>query len=335
MTTAAEKVQARITGTGSYLPEKILTNADLEKIVDTNDEWIVSRTGMKERRIASDDETNSYMGTEAAKVALKEASLSVDDIDLILFATVTPDYMFPSTACLVQKNLKATNAAAFDMQATCSGYIYALATAKAYIESGLYRNILVIASDKLSSFIDYSDRSTCILFGDGAASCVVSGSGKGLLISNAALGADGSLSDIIKVPAGGSRKPASIETVEAKEHYIKMEGREVYKHAVRRMEAASLESLRQVGITESDISYLIPHQANLRIIEGLAKRFQIGKEKVYVTIHKYGNTSASSCGIALHELMNEKKLDLGKRILLVAFGSGLTWGASVLTVTDK
>ncbi|MCH9631297.1 MAG: 3-oxoacyl-[acyl-carrier-protein] synthase 3 [Chlamydiia bacterium] len=335
MTTAAEKIQARITGTGSYLPKKVLTNADLEKIVDTNDEWIVSRTGMKERRIADDNETNSYMGTEAARVALEEANLPAEEIDLILFATVTPDFMFPSTACLVQKNIKATKAAAFDMQATCSGYIYALATAKAYVESGLYKNVLVIASEKLSSFTDYTDRGTCVLFGDGAASCVVSSSGKGLLISNAVLGADGGLSEILKVPAGGSKKPASIETVEGKEHYIKMEGREVYKHAVRRMEAASIESLKQVGITESDISYLIPHQANLRIIEGLAKRFQVGKDKVYITIHKYGNTSASSCGIALHELMNEKKLDQGKRILLVAFGGGLTWGASVLTVTDK
>lgn len=335
MVECTKKNLARIIGTGTFLPKKVLTNKDLEKIVETNDEWIVTRTGMKERRIASEDEPNSYMGTEAAKVALQEAGISASEIDLILFATVTPDYIFPSTACLVQKNLGADRAAAFDMQATCSGYLYALATAKAYIESGLYQNILVIASEKLSSFTDYSDRSTCVLFGDGAAACVVSSKGKGLEISNAVLGADGCQSEILQVPAGGSKKPASKETVDAKEHFIKMEGREVYKHAVRRMEAASIESLKLAGISESDISYLIPHQANLRIIEGLAKRFEISKDKVYVTIHKYGNTSASSCGIALHELMKEKSLEVGKKILLVAFGGGLTWGASVLTVTDK
>ena len=327
--------QARITGTGSYLPKKILTNQDLEKIVDTNDEWIVTRTGMKERRIASDEEPNSYMGSEAARSALKEAGIQADQVDLILFATVTPDFVFPSTACLVQRNIKAINAAAFDMQATCSGYIYALSMAKAYIESGQYQNVLVIASEKLSSFTDYSDRSTCVLFGDGAAACVVSAKGKGLLIDNAVLGADGCQSEILKVPAGGSVNPASKETVESKQHFIKMEGREVYKHAVRRMEAASTKSLELAGIQESDISYLIPHQANLRIIEGLAKRFQVSKEKVYITIHKYGNTSASSCGIALNELLHEKNLEAGRRILLVAFGGGLTWGASVLTVTDK
>lgn len=322
--------RARVTGTGSYLPEKILNNSELEKIVETTDEWITSRTGMKERRIASLHETTSYMGTEAAKKALHAAHLEASSIDLIIVATITPNYMFPSTACLIQADLQAYNAGALDIQAACSGYIYGLSLAKAYIESGMYSNVLVIASEKLSSFVDYQDRSTCVLFGDGAAAAVVSSLGKGLEIESSVLGADGTQKDLLYLPAGGSALPASEETVKQRMHFIKMEGKEVYKHAVRRMESAALQCLEQTKCSQEAIKYLIPHQANMRIIEGLAKRFEIELEKVFITIHKYGNTSASSCGIALDELLCENKLIEGDRLLLVAFGAGLTWGGAIL-----
>jgi len=325
--------KARITGTGSYLPKKVLSNLDLEKIVDTSDEWIVTRTGMKERRIASQEESTSHMGLEAAKAALAKANCVPSDIDLILVATITPDYPFPSTACLIQAALGADHAGALDIQAACSGYIYGLSLAKAYVESGMCRHVLVIASEKLSSFTDYQDRSTCVLFGDGATACVVSQEGKGLLIDSIVLGADGTQKDLLYMPAGGSSSPASQETVANRQHFIKMEGKETYKHAVRRMESAALQCLEKAGYSEEQISYLVPHQANMRIIEGLAKRFKISMEKVFITIHKYGNTSASSCGIALDELLEEKKVQKGDHVLLVAFGAGLTWASAVLTLT--
>lgn len=323
-------LRARVVGTGSYLPEKILHNHELEKIVDTTDEWITSRTGMKERRIAAPLETTSYMGYQAAKKALQAADVAIDAIDLIIVATITPNYMFPSTACLIQADLGAHKAAAFDIQAACSGYAYGLSLAKAYIESGMYACVLVIASEKLSSFVDYQDRSTCVLFGDGASAAVVGSIQPGLEIESVVLGADGMQKDLLCLPGGGSSMPASHETVEQRLHYIKMEGKEVYKHAVRRMESAALQCLEKIGAKQDQISYLIPHQANMRIIEGLAKRFDIEPDKVFVTIHKYGNTSASSCGIALDELLEEKTLYVGDRLLLVAFGAGLTWGGVVL-----
>lgn len=324
-------LQARIIGTGCYLPEKILSNSDLEKMVDTTDEWIVSRTGMKERRIAHHNEFTSDMGLHAAERAIASAGITSEQIDLILFATITPDFVFPSTACLLQARLKAVNAAAVDIQAACTGYIYALSQAKAYIEAGLYQNILIVASEKLSSIVNYEDRNTCVLFGDGASACVVSNQGNGLLVRDICLGADGELAELLILPAGGSRKPASQETLCANEHYLKMEGKEVFKHAVRRMESASKMCLDRAGLKESEISWLIPHQANMRIIEAIAKRFEVPSEKVFLTIHKYGNTSASSIGIALAELLKTHKICNGENILLTAFGAGLTWGASVLT----
>jgi 3-oxoacyl-[acyl-carrier-protein] synthase III len=324
-------LKARIIGTGSYLPQKVLSNHDLEKMVETSDEWIVTRTGMKERRIADKDEFTSHMGAQAAKRALESAHMAPDAVDLILFATITPDYMFPSTACLVQAQIKAVNAAALDIQAACTGYIYALSLAKALIESGTYRNVLIIASEKLSSIVNYKDRNTCVLFGDGASACIVSNVGKGLLIRDVCLGCDGDQADLLTLPAGGSRMPASAETVSADLHFLKMEGKEVFKHAVRRMESASKKCLDRAGLAESQISWLVPHQANMRIIEAIAKRFEVPKERVFLTIHKYGNTSASSVGIALDELIREHGLSSGENILLTAFGSGLTFGASVLT----
>jgi len=325
--------KARIIGLGSYLPEKVLSNSDLEKMVDTTDEWIVTRTGMKERRIAEDQST-SDLGFESAKKALKDANLDPKDVELILFATITPDYVFPSTACLAQEKLGCTNAVAFDIQAACTGCLFALSVAKAYIVSGLYDNILVIASEKLSSIVDYEDRSTCVLFGDGASSCVVSSKGSGYNINHVLLGTDGSLANILYLPAGGSKTPASKETVEKKLHYISLNGQEVYKHAVRRMGSAAKQCIEEAGLKDEDISYMVPHQANMRIIDSLAKRFGFPKEKVFITLHKYGNTSASSVGIALDELIKEKPIKTGEHILLVAFGAGLTYGAAILTKED-
>ncbi|MBJ7449183.1 MAG: ketoacyl-ACP synthase III [Parachlamydiales bacterium] len=326
---------ARITGTGSYLPEKILSNADLEKMVETTDEWIVSRTGMKERRIAADDEFTSHMATKAATIALQDANIQADQIDAILVATLTPDHIFPSTAALLERNLGAKNAAALDIQAACTGYLYALSIAKAWIESGTYSNILVVAAEKLSTIVDYKDRGTCILFGDGASAAVVSNKGAGLAIQHTCLGADGEQSELLKLPAGGSRLPASKETVEQGLHYLQMEGREVYKHAVRRMENAAKECLDKCGLSDSDISWLVPHQANIRIMEAIAKRFGIPMERVFQTIHKYGNTSASAIAIALDELLKEHPVSTGDNLLLFAFGAGLTWGASLLTQIEE
>lgn len=322
---------AKIIGTGSYLPKKILTNSDLEKMVETTDEWIVTRTGMKERRIAENNEFTSDMGREAALKAIERAGVTVEELDLILVATITPDYTFPSTACLLQSQLKAVNAAAMDVQAACTGYIYALSIARAYVDAGICQTVLVVASEKLSSFVNYKDRNTCVLFGDGASACVVRNEGQGFLIRDVSLGADGEQSELLSLPAGGSRQPASAETVCADLHYIRMEGKEVFKHAVRRMESACKICLDKIGLKEEEISWLIPHQANIRIIEAVAKRFQVPIERVYMTIHKYGNTSASSVGIALDEFVRESQLKSGENLLLTAFGAGLTWGASILT----
>ena len=273
--------EARIIGTGAYLPKQVLTNQDLEKMVETTDEWIVTRTGMKERRIADKDEFTSDMGYQACLKALESAKTSPDAIDLILCATLTPDYIFPSTACLLQSRLKATNAAAIDIQAACSGYIYGLAIAKSFVESGLYKNVLVVASEKLSSIVNYKDRNTCVLFGDGASACVVSSSKvAGLSIRDVNLGSDGELAELLILPAGGSRRPATQETVAQELHFLRMEGKEVFKHAVRRMESASKTCLDRAGLTEAAISWLIPHQANIRIIEAIARRFDVSMQRV-------------------------------------------------------
>ncbi len=329
-------LKAKIIGTGSYLPKRVLSNQDLEKIVETTDDWIVTRTGMKERRIAREDEFTSDMGADAARAALDDAGMSAEEIDFILVATMTPDYMCPSTSCLIQKAIGATKAASMDVGAACTGFLYVLATAKAFVETGLAKNVLVIASEKLSSITDYQDRATCVLFGDGASACIVSAAKerKGLELSGITLGCDGGQADILVIPAGGCRQPASNETVENRQHYVKMEGKEVFKHAVRRMESACKECLELAELQEQDISWLIPHQANIRIIDAMAKRFKhLPPDRIFKTVHKYGNTSASSVGIALDELLKQESLQKGERILLTAFGGGLTWGAAVLTST--
>ncbi|WP_249274840.1 beta-ketoacyl-ACP synthase III [Candidatus Protochlamydia amoebophila] len=327
----ANQIIARITGVGSYLPERVLSNQDLEKMVETSDDWIVSRTGIRERRLADAKEFPSDMGTYAAQKALKNANLKAEQIDMILVATMSPDYISPSTANLIQAHLGASKAAAMDIQAACTGFLYGLSVAKAYIESNMYRHVLVIATEKMSAFIDYKDRTTCVLFGDGAAAAVVKGEGEGLKIDSLCLGADGELANLVLIPGGGSRKPASIETVSEGLHYFKMSGNEVFKHAVRRMSAAARECLVRAELQESDVSWLIPHQANKRIIDAIAKNFNFPDEKVYQTVHKYGNTSASSIAIALDELIKEHSFENGEHFLLTAFGGGLTWGASILT----
>ncbi len=327
----ANKVNARITALSSYLPEKILTNLDLEKMVETSDEWIVTRTGIKERRIASQEEFSSTMGAFAAKKALLKAKIDPNDLGMILVATMTPDYISPSTAALIQSMIKAKNAAALDVQAACTGFIYALSIAKAYVESGMYAHVLVVASEKMSSVMDYTDRNTCILFGDGAVAAIVSNAGAGLAIDTVCLGADGDLANLIMVPAGGSKMPASHESVSQNLHYLKMEGREVFKAAVRRMAFAANEALQKANLAKENISWFIPHQANVRIINAISENLTIPSEKIYKTLHKFGNTSASSVGIALDYLLEEKEVNIGENLLLVAFGAGLTWGAMVLT----
>lgn len=325
-------VKAKIIGLGSYVPKKVLTNKDFEKIVDTTDEWITTRTGIKERRIADVNEFTSDMGYFAALEALKDANITAKDIDFILVATLSPDYLFPSTACLIQNKLGADNIPALDIQAACSGFIYALSLAKALVENKVYKNILIVASEKLSSVTNYKDRSTCILFGDAAAACVVSLENKGLEIENIYLGSDGSVADLLIQPGGGSRLPASHESVDQGKHFIQMNGRELFKHAVRRMQQAVEHCLKEANIKEEEISWLIPHQANERIIEAIAKRFtNLSKEKVFTEVlRKFGNTSSSSIGLALDQLKKQNKFKDNEIVVLTAFGAGLTWGAAIL-----
>ncbi len=330
-----KKTIATITGLGSYLPERALTNADLEKMVETSHEWIVTRSGIVERRIAAEKEYASTMGIEAAKKALEHAGVKAADVDCIIVSTMTPDFLCPSTAAIIQHGLQAHRAFAFDIQAACSGFIYGLSLAKAFIESGAHSSILVIATEKNSAFVDYTDRTTCVLFGDGAGAALVqkagSGCASGYTIDHVCLGTDGEQSELICIPASGCRQPATDESVRTRQHYLKMVGSEVYKHAVRRMEMAIKHCLEAMQVPESDISWLIPHQANLRIMEAISKRFSIPWERVVKTIEKYGNTSSSTVPIALHELDRSSGLKQDERCLLVAFGGGLTWGASLLT----
>ena len=325
--------KSKIIGIGSYLPEKILTNKDLEKMVETSDEWITSRTGIEERRIAKENEYCSDIGAKAAEKALQDADMSIKEIDCIIVATISPDYLFPNTACLIQKKLEANTVACFDIQAACSGFIYGLSIAKSYIDTGLYKNVLLIAAEKLSSLVNYKDRSTCILFGDGAAACIVSQKErKGFAIESLVMGADGEQADLLILPAGGSRNPASHKTVDENKHYLQMSGGKVFKHAVRRMQQAAEESIKKAGLKESDINWLIPHQANIRIIEAIAKRFpHLPEERIYKdVVRKFGNTSASSVGISLEKLLHARKIHVNDRVLLSAFGAGFTWGATVL-----
>lgn len=332
MLTAAK---ARIIGLGSYLPEKVLTNSDLEKLVDTSDEWIVSRTGMRERRIAAEGEFTSTMGAEAGRRALADAGLTIDAVDAIIVATMTPDYISPSTAALIQPLLGAREIPVMDLSAACTGFIYSLTVAKALVDSGMYRTILVIGAEKMSAFMDYTDRNTCVLFGDGASAVVVSDRGPGLRIETANLGADGDLADLIIIPGGGAHHPASAETIESGKHYFKMNGKEVFKHAIRRAVSSCKQCLQQAGLHESELAWIVPHQANIRILDAIGKALELPAERVFTTIEKTGNTSAASVGIALDQLVKQQAISAGEHLLLVAFGGGLTWGAAILTKVNE
>ena len=322
----------KILSTGSYVPTKVLTNFDLEKMVETSDEWISTRTGIKERRIADKSESTSDLAYNAAVRAIENAKISVDDIDLILLATISPDAPMPATACYLQKKLKAFNAVAFDISAACSGFIYGVAIAKAFISSGMYKRILLVGVEELSRVTDWTDRNTCVLFGDGAGAMIFEASQDDKDIVSTYLGTDGSHTDILNIPAGGSIMPTTKETVEQKLHFVKMVGKEVFKVAVSKMASAVNKAQELAGLTDNDINLYIPHQANLRIIEAVAKKAGVTKEKVYINVHKYGNMSAATTIVALDEAYREGRIKKGDLVELVAFGAGLTWGACILKI---
>ncbi len=321
---------AGIIGTGSCLPDKIVTNQDMEKIVDTTDEWVKTRTGISERRMTDENTATSDLATVAASRALENAGLGPEEIDLILVATVTPDVMFPSTACIVQDNIGAINAAAFDLEAACSGFLYGLAVAENFIKTGYYKNVLVIGAETLTKLVDFTDRNTCVLFGDGAGAAIVSEVPEGYGILSSYIGADGKGGKLLTVPAGGSRIPSSVESVLNRLHYVKMDGKEVFKFAVKIMGDAAEKALEKCGLDKEDIDFLIPHQANRRIIDASIKRLKMPNEKVYINLDKYGNMSSASVAVAIDEASRKGLLKDGDTIVLVGFGGGLTWGSAVL-----
>jgi 3-oxoacyl-[acyl-carrier-protein] synthase III len=319
-----------IAGVGSYVPARVLTNADLEKMVNTSDEWITTRTGIKERHIAAKDEFTSDLGARAALRAMEAAGVTAEEIDLIVVATITPDMPFPSTAALIQRKLGAHRAAAFDLEAACSGFIYALEVAQQFIMSRTYDTVLVIGAEKLSSIVDWEDRNTCVLFGDGAGAAVLRNRPNAHGLLTAVMGADGRKADLLFMAGGGSRCPATAQSVDARLHYLRMEGKETFKSAVQAMETAAAEALRRCELEISQIKLIVPHQANLRIIEAVGKRLGARPEQLFVNLHKYGNTSAASVAIALDEAVHSGRVQAGDLLLLVVFGAGLTWGAAVI-----
>ncbi len=323
----ANKRRIKITGTGFYVPDKVLTNQDLEKLVDTSDEWITTRTGIKERRIVTADQATSDLSIEASRIALDNAGLKVKDIDLIIVATSTPDTLFPSTGCWVQKGLEAGHIPAFDISAACTGWLYGMIVAEGLILNGAHKRILLIGSEVLSKIINMKDRSTCVLFGDASAAVVLEESDDESGMLSSYWRADGNLGNLLSLPAGGTRIPATVESIAQDLHYLQMKGNDVFKHAVKRMGEAALEALESAGLNKEDIDYLIPHQANIRIIDATGRRLKVPSEKVFTNIHKYGNVSAASIPIALHELWAEGKLKKGDIIVMVAFGAGFTWAA--------
>ncbi len=322
---------ARITGWGMSVPDKIVTNDDLAHIVDTTDEWIVSRTGIRERHIvASDRETTASLATKAAKAALQVAGISPAELNLVIVATATPEYTFPSTASLVQDAIGARNAGAFDLSAGCSGFLYALTMASHAIRSGEARQVLVIGAETLSRVTDWSNRDTCVLFGDGAGAVVVGASAERCGVISTVLGSDGSGGELLMLPGGGSRLPASHETVSNGDHFIKMKGREVFRFAATIVPKATEAVAERAGWAMSDVALLIPHQANTRIIEAAAKRLEFGEDRVFVNLDRYGNTSAASIPIALCEALGTGRIHVGDKVVLVGFGAGLTWGAAAV-----
>jgi 3-oxoacyl-[acyl-carrier-protein] synthase-3 len=324
-----------IIGTGSYMPARVMTNEDLSKIVDTTDEWITSRTGIKERRVAAADEATSDMASNAARRALESAGLEATDIDLIIVATVTPDMFFPSTACFVQKKIGAVNAVCFDVSAACSGFLFALQVARNFINTGVRGTALVIGAEKLTSLVNWTDRNTCVLFGDGAGAVVIKRIAEGDdkapgRVLSTVMGSDGNLADLLRVPGGGSACPITSENVDQRLNAIRMEGKETFKHAVTRMSQAAEKALKLAGLTAADIDLVIPHQANARIITAIADRLKLPAEKTFMNLQKYGNTSAATIPVALDEAVRGGRIKRGDVLLLVAFGGGFTWASTVL-----
>lgn len=319
-----------VAGVGSYVPDRILTNADLEKMVATTDEWIVTRTGIRERRLAAKDQFTSDLAARAAQNAMAKAGVTADQIDLIIVATITPDMPFPSTACLVQRQIGAWRAAAFDLEAACSGFIYALEIAQQFIMSRTYDTVLVIGAEKLSSIVDWQDRNTCVLFGDGAGAAILQNRPGSHGLLTAVMGADGRKSDLLFMAGGGSRCPATPESVSNRMHYLRMEGKETFKNAVQAMQTAAEEALRRCEVNIAQVKCIIPHQANRRIIDAVGERLGAKPEQLFVNLHKYGNTSAASVAIALDEVVSSGAVKQGELILLVVFGAGLTWGAALI-----
>lgn len=323
----ANKRRIKITGTGFYVPDNVLTNADLEKIVDTSDEWITTRTGIKERRFVSEGQATSDLAVEACRIALKNAELKVKDIDLIIVATSTPDTIFPSTACWVQQGLGAGYIPAFDISAGCTGWLYGMILAESLILNGAHKRILLVGGEVLTKITNMKDRNTCVLFGDAAATTVLEESDDESGMLSSYWRADGNLGELLYQPAGGTRIPATAESVAQDLHYLHMKGNDVFKHAVKRMGEAALEVLKSAGLEKEDIDYLIPHQANIRIIDATGRRLKVPPEKVYSNIHKYGNVSVASIPLSVHELWEAGKLKKGDIVIMVAFGAGFTWSA--------
>ncbi len=333
LTQPFKRLPVAIIGTGSYVPERRLTNSDLEKMVATSNEWIVERTGIEERRIAAPDEKTSDMATQAALKAIENANISPEDIDLIILATVTPDTFTPSTACYVQANIGAKNAAAFDISAACSGFLYALKTAVQFIGCGQAKTALIISSEKLSHIVNWEDRNTCVLFGDGAGAAVLQvGSGEegdsAILATD--IGADGTLTDLLRVPGGGTALPTTEENIHEKLYTLAMRGNEVFRHAVQHMKDSALSLMARSGISSEDVALVVPHQANLRIINAVAQRLDISPEKVFINLQKYGNTSGAAVAIAFDEAVRSGRVKKGEIVILVAFGAGLTWSSAAI-----
>ena len=323
-------LRSRIISTGSYLPEHILTNADLEKMVDTSDEWITERTGIKERRIADENQAASDLACEASKEALKTAGLKADDIDLILVATMSGDMPFPSTACILQKKIGAQKAVGFDINAACSGFLYGLHVADGFVKAGLYKKILLVGTEVLSKFTDWNDRNTCVLFGDGAGAVIIEPTDQDKGIISTHINSDGNMWELLYIPGGGSKYPTSPESIQNRLHYIKMKGNEVFKHAVKTLGELVVRTLKENKLSSSQLSLLIPHQANTRIIQATADRIGIPMDKVILNLDTVGNTSAASIPIALDESVKSGRVKEGDYILLEAFGGGFTWASALL-----
>ena len=320
-----------ITGIGSYLPERVLTNADMEKIVDTTDEWILTRTGIRERHIAADNEVTSDMGAKAAVRALENAGVSAEQVDMIICATISKDMPFPNTACFIQNLIGARKAFCFDLEAACSGFLYSLETARQYISSGSIKTALVIGAEKLSSVTDWQDRGTCVLFGDGAGAVVLQAGDSGRGIIDTIMKSDGSLTELLCIPAGGSRTPTTMKTIEERLHYMKMSGNQVFKHAVRCMYDTGVELLTRNGLTIKDVACIIPHQANMRILQAIADKLGTTlEEKFYINLDRVGNISGASVPLALDEAIKCGRVKKGDLLMFVVFGGGFTWGASIL-----